>query len=87
MTEDINCPMQLQELIINFLRRNSPTGTRGLCKDLSKTGRNRVSSYGGCFVFPFGHFQEKCQVLSEFLLSGLNWVPHCVGVEFQCYLH
>ena len=47
--------MQLQALIINFLRWNSPTGTRGLCKDLSKT--------------------------------GLNWVPHCVGVGFQYYLH
>ena len=47
--------MQLQALIVNFLRRNSATGTRGLCKDLSKT--------------------------------GLNWVPHCVGVGFQYYLH
>ena len=55
INKDINSPMQLQALIINFLRWNSPTGTRGLCKDLSKT--------------------------------GLNWVPHCVGVGFQYYLH
>ena len=55
LTRILISPMQLQALIINFWRWNSPTGTRGLCKDLSKT--------------------------------GLNWVPHCVGVGFQYYLH
>lgn len=52
ITEDINCPMQLQALIINFLRRNSPPEQKGctrIYRKLVETGL--VARVGVLFSF------------------------------------